>query len=335
VRLPEFRLKFSEYMNEWLYGENGYYKGLGQVGGEGDFLTSPSVSMFFGGSIANKFISLVEAGKLGENAIICEFGANSLYALKDFASFLAGLAPNLLKTVKFVIVEREERVAALQKKELCEFFFDVDFEIVSSLCGYEDRDAFVFANEIFDAFACELFLDGKSGVVNKHVIEFADCEPSLMEIANSLGVTKGEIALGYEEFAKNLFSSFKKLYFTTFDYGQAYARNDFSARIYSGHTTEPLFGVSDLSRFFKKADMTYDVNFEHLKKAFLQEGFIFCEYKNQASALVDFGILDLLQIYLQKAGNTAYAKEAAKVKALIAPEGFGERFKMISFTKGF
>lgn len=329
------KLKFSEYMREWLYGEGGYYEGLGQVGKDGDFLTSPSVSMFFGGSIANKFISLVKEGKLSENAIICEFGANSLYALKDFASFLAGLAPDLLKTVKFVIVEKQQNAADLQQKELREFFSDVDFEIVSGLCGYEDRDAFVFANEIFDAFECELYLNGKSGVINEHKVEFVDCEPSLAQLANKLGVTKGEIALGYEEFADTLFGSFKKMYFTTFDYGQAYARNDFSARVYSGHTTEPLFGISDLSCFFKKADITYDVNFDHLKKAFLQEGFKFCEYKNQASALVDFGILDLLQIYLQKAGDTAYLKESAKVKALLAPEGFGERFKMISFTKGF
>jgi len=321
-------------MSDWLYGDNSYYKSIGQVGKEGDFLTSPSVSMFFGGTLANKFVSLVQSGKLAKDSIICEFGANSLYAIKDFASFLMGLAPELLQTVKFVIVEKQVAAAEFQRKELEEFFGGVDFEIVESLVGYEDRDAFVFANEIFDAFACELFLDGKTAVVENHKIEFTVCEEEIVEIAKMLGVTKGEIAQGYEEFAKELFSSFKKSYFVTFDYGQDFPRNDFSIRVYKEHKTEPLFAVDDLGAYFKNSDITYDVNFEHLKNIFVDAGFDFLEYKNQASAMIDFGISDLLQIYLQKAGDAAYLRESQKAKALISPEGFGERFKMISFTKG-
>jgi SAM-dependent MidA family methyltransferase len=321
-------------MSDWLYGEDGYYGGVGQVGREGDFLTSPSVSMFFGGALANKFVSLVQGGKLAKNSVVCEFGANSLFAIKDFASFLAGVAPELLKTVKFVIVEKQTKTAEFQQKELREFFSDVDFEIVESLSGYEDRDAFVFANEIFDAFACELFLDGKSAVVENHKIEFTGCEQETVEAAKLLGVTKGEVAVGYEEFAKELYDSFKNSYFVTFDYGQDFPRNDFSIRAYKEHKTEPLFAIENLGDFFKNSDITYDVNFAHLKEAFMGAGFDFAEYKNQASAMIDFGISDLLQIYLQKAGEAAYLREAQKAKALISPEGFGERFKMISFTKG-
>lgn len=321
-------------MRDWLYGEGGYYNAVGQVGREGDFLTSPSVSMFFGGALANKFLSLVRSGVLSKNAVICEFGANSLYALKDFASFLAGLAPKLLDSVKFVVVEKQISAALFQKKELEAFFGSVDFEVVDSLAGYEDRDAFVFANELFDSFACELFLDGKMAVVENHKIEFTESDRDLSETAGRLGVRKGEIAVGYEEFAKELYGCFKKSYFVTFDYGQDFARDDFSIRVYKEHKTEPLFAIENLGDFFKNSDITYDLNFAHLKEAFVAAGFEFAEYKSQASAMIDFGILDLLQIYLQKAGEAAYLREAQKVKALMSPEGFGERFKMISFEKG-
>lgn len=320
-------------MNEWLYGEGGYYKGVGQVGGRGDFLTSPSVSMFFGGAIANKFVSLVQSGKLPADAVVCEFGANSLYALKDFASFLAGLAPHLLESVKFVIVERQPDVAEFQKKELKEFFGDVEFEIVSELKGFEDRAAFVFANEIFDAFPCELLFDGKTAVVKNDKVEFDGVGEELND-AKRLGIEKGELAVGYDEFAQMLYGSFQKSYFVTFDYGQEYPRNDFSIRVYKEHKTEPLFAIEELGAYFKSSDITYDVNFGHLKEAFGRAGFEFGEYKRQASALVDFGMLELLETYLAKAGESAYAKELAKAKALISPEGFGERFKMISFEKG-
>jgi SAM-dependent MidA family methyltransferase len=321
-------------MDDWLYGEEGYYKNIGQVGKKGDFLTSPSVSMFFGGALANKFLSLVREGALPKNAVICEFGANSLYALKDFASFLAGLAPQLLQSVKFVIVEKQADAAQFQKKELQEFFADVDFEVVDSLEGYEDREAFVFANEIFDAFSCELFFEGKIAVVDSNMVVFEQTDAVISQKAEALGVAKGEIALGYEEFAAMLHKAFKKSYFVTFDYGQEYARNDFSARIYKEHTTEPLFAIDDLKPFFAKSDITYDVNFSHLKNAFTGAGFEFLEYKNQASALVDFGISDLLSMYGEKTTQEAYMREVAKAKALISPEGFGERFKMISFAKG-
>lgn len=321
-------------MSEWLYGDKGYYSDTGQIGKAGDFLTSPSVSMFFGGAIASKFVSLVRSGVLPRDSIVCEFGANSLYALKDFASFVAGLYPELLGTVKFVIVEKQAKVADFQAKELKEFFADVDFEIVSSLDGFEDRAAFIFANEIFDAFACELLHEGKFASVREHKISFDISDEALLKKAQKLEITKGEIALGYEEFAKELYDAFVKSYFVTFDYGQEYARNDFSVRIYKEHKSEPLFGVENLGEYFAGSDITYDVNFGHLASAFEDAGFDTIDYKNQASALVNFGISELLEMYLQKAAEAAYLKEAAKAKALLAPEGFGERFKMISFGKG-
>lgn len=322
-------------MNEWLYGNGGYYSGIGQVGKSGDFLTSPSVSMFFAGAIANKFVSLVRGGVLREDSVVCEFGANSLYALKDFASFLAGIAPELLKTVKFVIVEKQAVAAQFQARELKEFFEGVDFEIVESPRGYEERDAFVFANEIFDAFCCELVYDGKIATVEDDKVRFLELDEQLLQKARELGVEKGEIALGYEEFAEELFGAFKKCYFVTFDYGQEFARGDFSIRVYKEHKTEPLFGLESLEGFYQNSDITYDVNFDHLKRAFLDAGFIVADYKNQASALIDFGLTRLLELYLQKAGEEAYLREAQKAKALISPDGFGERFKMMSFVKGF
>ncbi len=328
-------LLFSEYISKWLYDADGYYSRIGQIGKSGDFITSVSVSKFFGGAIANKFVTLVLNGKLPKNSVICEFGANSLYAVKDFASFVAGLYPELLTTIEFLIVEKNPEVAKKQRVDL-EDFFDgkVCFNVVEEITGYEDRVAFVYANEIFDAFSCELLYNGRFAVVNGGKIEFCEQIPTLLQKASSYGIQKGEVALGYEEFATTLYNAFTKSYFVTFDYGQDFARNDFSVRVYREHQTYPLFELTDLAGYFKNSDITYDVNFAHLKNSFTESGFSFVDYKNQMSALVDFGITELLERYMEKAGADAYRAEAAKVSRLLSPSGFGERFKMISFSKG-
>ncbi|MBD3807489.1 MAG: hypothetical protein IE880_02080, partial [Epsilonproteobacteria bacterium] len=52
-------MNFSEYMNEWLYGHDGYYNSFKTIGKEGDFYTAVSSSRFFGASIANYFLKLI------------------------------------------------------------------------------------------------------------------------------------------------------------------------------------------------------------------------------------------------------------------------------------
>jgi SAM-dependent MidA family methyltransferase len=53
-------IKFSNYFNDWLYGQDGYYSNYKQIGKDGDFFTSVSTSSFFGGSIAKKIIDSIE-----------------------------------------------------------------------------------------------------------------------------------------------------------------------------------------------------------------------------------------------------------------------------------
>lgn len=57
------------------------------------------------------------------------------------------------------------------------------------------------------------------------------------------------------------------------------------------------------------------------------------EFKTQLKALVDMGIIELLEMVLKYAGQKAYEIESAKVKTLLDPSGMGERFKMALFRK--
>ena len=109
------KMKFSEYMTEWLYGKEGYYATYKNIGKSGDFYTAVSTSKFFGGTVAKHIISLVDEGFLASNGVVCEIGAHHGYFLADVCQFIYTLRPELLSTLKFSIVERFDELQEFQK----------------------------------------------------------------------------------------------------------------------------------------------------------------------------------------------------------------------------
>lgn len=329
-------MRFSDYMSEWLYGKEGYYATYKTIGKEGDFYTSVSTSKFFGGSVANHIVKLVDEGFLACDGVVCEIGAHHGYFLADVCEFLYTLRPELLKSLQFVIIERFDAMQAFQKKYFAECFGDaVHLTHYKSLQELRCESAFFVANEIFDAFACELYYKGKTGRVENHEVIFDVEDAEIAAKAKKYHKERGEIALGYEAFAKEMSEACEKFEFMSFDYGEMQARPDFSLRVYANHKVFPFFDEAcNKPELFAKSDITYDVTFAHVKDAFEEAGVTFVELKAQMTALVNMGILELLEEVRKHAGEKAYAQELEKVKILIMPNFLGERFKMIRFRKG-
>lgn len=334
--------KFSEYMTDWLYGEDGYYTSYKQIGKEGDFYTAVSTSRFFGGCIAKHIISLVDDGFLKEDSTICEIGAHHGYFLADVVQFIYTLRPALLKSLNFVIVERFDTLQEFQKNYFLESFGDaVNLTHYKSLSELRCDNAFFIANEIFDAFPCELYYKGKTARIEQnHNVEFDQDNEWINQKAKKYHKDRGEIAVGYEEFAKEMAGAADKFEFMSFDYGEMQARPDFSLRVYKKHDVIPFFQEEDESgekikrdELFGKTDITYDVTFEHVKDAYAEAGVEFVEFKAQMVALVDMGILELLEMLKENVDEKIYKQELEKAKMLIMPNFLGERFKMIRFRK--
>jgi len=203
----------------------------------------------------------------------------------------------------------------------------------SSIFELKASYAFVVSNEIFDAFPCELLKDGKIAKVDNHTISWEDAAPNMLEWADKHRLRVGEVAVGYEDFAKEV-ATLPRCDFVSFDYGEEYVRNDFSIRIYEEHQTFPLFDEKvNLENSFKKADITYDVNFAHVIESFEAAGFSKKHYETQARALVRFGIIDILGEFAKQTTQKIYTKEADKIKTLLAPTMMGDRFKMVHLVK--
>ena len=328
-------MKFSEYMAKWLYGKDGYYATYKNIGKSGDFYTAVSTSKFFGGTIAKHIISLVDEGFLAKDGTICEIGAHHGYFLADVIEFIYTLRPKLLESLNFVIIERFDDLQKFQKDYFNESFGDVvKLTHYKSLSELKCKNAFFIANEIFDAFPCELYYKGKTARVDGHNVEFDVDDEWVDSKAKKYNKDRGEIAIGYEEFAKEMANSCEKFEFMSFDYGEMIARPDFSLRIYSKHEVIPFFDEKiKRDELFAKSDITYDVIFEHVKDAYEEVGVEFVELKAQMVALVDMGIMELLEMLQKNADEKIYKQELEKAKMLIMPNFLGERFKMIRFRK--
>ena len=333
---------FRQYFDNWLYGKNGYYSSYKSIGKEGDFFTSVSTSSFFGGSIAKKIISTIEDGFLPEDTKIVEIGAHHGYLLADIAQFIFTLKPKLLNSIEFIIVEKYEKLQDIQTEYFSHSFGSkIKIKHIDCIENLQLNNAYIIANEIFDSFSCELVYTNNKGILQNakvinHKIIFENCtNNSILKHCLKYKILKGEVCLEYENFAKILSNNINKFVFLTFDYGELYPRNDFSTRIYSKHNVYPIFDEKvDLQNFFSKSDITYDVHFENLIDSFKKYNIKNESYKTQLKALVEFGIIELLDILHDNTSNNNYLKELNRVKMLLNPTGMGDRFKMALFIKG-
>jgi SAM-dependent MidA family methyltransferase len=322
-------------MSEWLYGESGYYKKFKDIGKGGDFYTAVSTSAFFGASIANLLYSKIKLGEIARDATLIEIGAHQGYLICDMIQWLYSCDATLVESMRFAIVERQPQVQEAQKRYIKERFGDdVKVEYISSLEDIDTNYAFIVANEIFDAFPCELLKDEQIARVDSGSIEWVDASKELLDSIQKYRLIKGEIAVGYEEFASNMARDIPSCDFVSFDYGEKYVRNDFSIRIYKEHKTLPLFDEEVvLEELFGQSDITYDVNFGHIIDAFSGAGFELVDYETQARALIRFGLIDILEQFAKQTTQERYLREADKVKTLIAPTIMGDRFKMVHFRR--
>ncbi len=328
-------MRFSTYMHEWLYGNEGYYTRYKAIGKEGDFYTAVSSSKFFGGTIAKHIIALVDEGFLPEDAMICEIGAHHGYLMADIVEFLYTLRPELLQSFEFAIVERYDALKQQQKNYLHECFGDaIRLHHYKELSEIHVNHAFFYANEIFDAFACELFYKGHIATVHHHEVVFETEDAAITALAQRYHKDRGEIAVGYEAFATAMAGAAEQFEFMSFDYGEMQARPDFSIRIYQQHKTFPFFEEGlKRSELYGVSDITYDVTFAHVKDAFEAAGVPMVAFKAQMTALIEMGLLGLLEMLQQHVDEKLYKQELEKAKLLIMPDFLGERFKMIRFRK--
>ena len=363
-------MKFSDFFESWL--NERYYANAAKIGKSGDFYTAVSVGSFFGICIAREILRLsadfcatqelsldaaassgasrqgleaacelnsdavlTEKSKNSAKIAIVEIGSHDGRLLCDIAQAIFTLGgAAVLDKFSFAIIEPHERLRELQRASFAESFGgEIALKHFTSAREAKFKDAIFVANELFDAFKCEA-VDGENMLfIESGAAKFAPIkEREILTLARRFGISRGEIPVGYFRFAREICASAQRFYFIAFDYGQMGASGDFSLRIYRNHEVFSFFEVQNLSDFYGKSDLTYDVNFEILRAAFEDVGAMTADFKRQIAALMDFGAVQLLELFMQKSGEKGYLNALLQFNHLRAE--FGEKFKMIKFKKG-
>ena len=312
-------------MQEWLYGENGYYREK-HIGKKGDFFTSVSVSAFFGYTIA-EFLK----DKIDKNTAIVEIGAEKGDLISDIALYLK---ENQIIT-NYHIIEPLSELRAIQKATFYQKTKSDSLSIFSDFAPLKDKyERILFvANELFDAFVCDLYYKESLAFIEDSKLVFEEAPQECKNIAQSLNLEITEIPKEAESFVENLSKCAQKWLFLTFDYGEITGRNEFSLRIYKDHKTQNFFSSQNplkydnsLLSLFQKCDITYDVNFNFwgnvFKKYDAREVFL----HRQNRALVDMGLDRVGEWFIERFGLENFIKQSAKIRSLISPSLLGERF---------
>ena len=252
-------------MDNCLYSKFGFFNtDVVRSSKEGDFLTSPEVSEYFGLIIANFINEKIKDGHIlevgaGTGSLAEEIVKNvdkKLYLLENSTTALANL-----KNKKFQAEEKPEQ------------FSDKKIDII-------------YMNELLDNVPCSIGVHKDNKWYEKIIITNKEkFEYDLAEIREenyewikkyNLQPMEGielEIQLNSEKLLNNFIDIFNPKYFLIFDYGYEYKNRDKKPyksliRTYKEHhlSSEPL-------ELPGETDITYDVNFTFLEKYFESKGY--------------------------------------------------------------
>ena len=155
-------ISFYDYMNFVLNDpSNGYYgSGKAELGSQGDFVTSPSLSddfAFFVGKQIEEWLIQLKNNLCDQKLFIIDFGAGDGSFLSGLIKYLLESSNNSSEGVSFVIIEPNKGMIEKQKMKLKEFLslgIDILWKGLEEIEGNNINGIFI-ANEVLDAFPVE------------------------------------------------------------------------------------------------------------------------------------------------------------------------------------
>ena len=155
-------ISFYDYMNFVLNDPiNGYYgSGKAELGSQGDFVTSPSLSddfAFFVGKQIEEWLIQLKNNLCDQKLFIIDFGAGDGSFLTGLIKYLLESSNNSSEGVSFVIIEPNKGMIEKQKMKLKEFLslgIDILWKGLEEIEGNNINGIFI-ANEVLDALPVE------------------------------------------------------------------------------------------------------------------------------------------------------------------------------------
>ncbi len=333
-------ITFAEYMDLALYYPNyGYYmRNEPKIGREGDFYTSPAVSVYFGRALAEQLAEVWL--KLGrpESWQVIEAGGGDGKLSQDVLSWLWEKHPAAFQALHYYLWEKSPAMRQLQKNRLTAFQVGW-LEDLDELTGFR---GVIFSNELLDAFPVHRLI-WQSGIWRESYVQMTEgqlqeiwgeiSDPDLLEYVQEAEeeLEDGqilEVNQAARQWLEKVAQNLEQGLILSIDYGgrdlYTPGRLNGSLRGYYRHQL-----VDNWLENPGSFDLTAHVDFGYLIWAARQMGLKNSGYRTQARFLFNLGILEMLQ----DLPETERLKATLLVKKLILPEGMGSLFKALALTK--
>ena len=160
------KISLDKFIDKALYDKSkGYYINKNPIGKEGDFITSPNISVMFSEMIAIWLIAFWEKLGFPKKINIIELGAGNgemmyqiLKSIDNFKKFRS--------SAKFYIIEKSSYLKKIQKKKIQ----NNNVIWLDNLNKISENISIFIANEFFDALPIKQFIKKKmSGMKNLFV----------------------------------------------------------------------------------------------------------------------------------------------------------------------
>ena len=327
----------DKFIEESLYNKkSGYYMKKNPFGKNGDFITSPNISILFSEMIAIWVISFWKKLNCPKHFNLIELGAGNGEMMRILVNTFNKF-PQFQSSCKINILEKSELLKKTQKANIK----DKKIKWLNNLSELNNLPCIFIANEFFDALPIKQFINKENKWHERHV-KFTDSK-NLEYLDIPFDMQKYEKKIKFKISYKQTFIEYSPL--TTkflktiinkielnnggiliIDYGYLEKAMKNTLQAVSKHK------YCDVLRGFGNSDITYNLSFNLINK--IIKRFTTCTSLSttQKDFLIKLGILDRAEI-LSK--NMPFSKKANiyfRVKRLIDERQMGHLFKVMFIT---
>lgn len=327
-------LPIDKFFKNVLYDRKfGYYNSQLPFGNEGDFITSPKISILFSEIIAIWIISSWELFGKPKKFNIVELGPGDgslmKILLKSFKKF-----PEFNSIKKIFLYEESNFLKKIQKKNIsCK-----DVRWINNLREIKKGPVIFFGNEFFDAIPIKQFKKLHKKLFEKNYK--LDKNFKIKEVLKKASKADLKIIKSYKSLNKLKFIEFPKFGFKELnkiirkihklkgcilmiDYGYLNSNNHNTLQSVMKHKKNNL--LDNLG----KADVTAHVNFTLLKEFFLKNNLKTKKIITQKQFLENMGILQRAELVSKNMKFSEQSNLYLRMKRILSPRLMGNLFKVI------
>lgn len=327
-------LTLDKFIEESLYNKaHGYYMKRNPFGESGDFITAPNISILFSEMMAIWIISFWEKLGCPKQFNLIELGAGNGEMMRVLVNTFDKF-PQFKNACKINILEKSKLLKRIQKT-------NIKYSKIKWLNNLDELNNFpciFIANEFFDALPIKQFLKKEKKWYERHV-----------NFSNSKKLKYLDIPFDMRKFEKKI--KFKISYKQTFIEYSPLATNYLKTIInkikhnnggiliidyayYEKEMKNTLQAVSkhkycDVLKGFRNSDITYNLNFNLIKKIIKKLGPCSSLSTTQNKFLTKLGILDRAEILSKNMLFSEKADIYFRIKRLIDESQMGHLFKVM------